>query len=82
MAACRPISERPKVVVMGFLERKTGLFLASKRSDRTAQAMPEAAEEAFASFPDGLCLTLTLDNGKENACHVDLLNAFIHPASS
>ena len=61
-----------KAVVIGFLERKTGLFLASKRPDRTAQAMLEAAEDAFSSFPDDLCLTLTLDHGKENACHAEL----------
>jgi transposase, IS30 family len=94
LAACRPISERPKkvatrsrvgdwegdvmrggkgkAVVVGFLERKTGLFMASKRPDRTAQAMLGAAEEAFSSFPDDLCRTLTLDNGKENSCHAEL----------
>lgn len=61
-----------KAVVVGFLERKTGLFLARKRPERTAQAMLEAAQEAFSSFPDDLCLTLTLDNGKENSCHAEL----------
>lgn len=67
-----------KAVVVGFLERKTGLLLASKRPDRTAQAMLAAAEEAFSSFPADLCQTLTLDNGKENACHSELekLNGF------
>jgi IS30 family transposase len=94
LAACRPISARPKavaarsrvgdwegdvmrggkgkVVVVGFLERKTGLFMASKRPDRTAHAMLAAAEEAFSSFPADLCQTLTLDHGKENACHAEL----------
>jgi IS30 family transposase len=94
LAACRPISQRPKVVaaksrvgdwegdvmrggkgkavVVGFLERKTGLFLASKRPDRTANAMLAAAEDTFTSFPDDLCQTLTLDHGKENACHAEL----------
>ncbi|MGD9124279.1 MAG: IS30 family transposase [Desulfarculaceae bacterium] len=94
LAACRPISERPKkvadrsrvgdwkgdvmqggtgkAVVMGFLERKTGLFLASKQPDRTAKAMLEAAQGAFALFPHDFCLTLTLDHGKENACHSEL----------
>jgi len=61
-----------KAVVVGFLERKTGLFMASKRPDRTAQAMLEAAEDVFSSFPADLCQTLTLDNGKENACHAEL----------
>ncbi len=94
LAACRPISQRPRVVaararrgdwegdvmqggtgkavVMGFLERQTGLFLASKRPDRTAQAMLKAAQSTFSSFPDHLRLTLTLDNGKENSCHAEL----------
>jgi IS30 family transposase len=94
LAACRPISTRPKkvaarsrlgdwegdvmrggkgkVVVVGFLERKTGLFLARKQPDRTAQAMLGAAEKAFSSFPDDLCQTLTLDHGKENSCHAEL----------
>lgn len=94
LAACRPISERPKVVVarsrvgdwegdvmrggkgktviVGFLERKTGLFLARKKPDRTAPAMLAAAEDTFSSFPNGLCLTMTLDNGKENSCHAEL----------
>jgi len=61
-----------KAVVVGFLERKTGLFLASKRPDRTAQAMLGAAAEAFSFFPDDLCQTLTLDHGKENSCHAEL----------
>jgi IS30 family transposase len=63
---------RGKAVVVGFLERKTGLFLASKQPDRTAHAMLGAAEDAFSSFPNDLCQTLTLDNGKENACHAEL----------
>lgn len=67
---------RGKAMVVGFLERKSGLFLASKRPDRTAQAMLEAAENAFYSFPDDLCLTLTLDNGKENSCHAELKKLF------
>jgi IS30 family transposase len=63
---------RGKAVVVGFLERKTGLFMASKQPDRTAKAMLEAAEDTFSSFPDDLCLTMTLDNGKENSCHPEL----------
>lgn len=65
-----------KAVVVGFLERKTGLFLASKRSDRTALAMLKAAEDTFSSFPYNLRLTLTLDNGKENSCHAELEKRF------
>ena len=61
-----------KAVVIGFLERKTGLFLANKKPYRTAQAMMRAAEDSFSSFPDNLCLALTLDHGKENACHAEL----------
>jgi transposase, IS30 family len=61
-----------KAVVMGFVERKSGFFLAGKGADRSAQAMLEAARKAFLPFPHHLRLTLTLDNGKENACHRDL----------
>lgn len=61
-----------KAMVMGFLERKTGLFLASKWPNRTALAMLGAAEDIFSSLPDDFCLTLTLDHGKENSCHAEL----------
>ena len=52
----------------GRLERKDRFVSGPQAS----QAMLGAAEEAFSSFPDDLCLTLTLDHGKENSCHSDL----------
>lgn len=61
-----------KAVVMAFVERKTGYFLASKHATRNAQAMLSAASRAFSCLPQHLVQTLTLDNGKENACHEEL----------
>ena len=34
------------------------------------------AADAFGSFPDDFCLTLTLDNGQENYCHAELESLF------
>lgn len=61
-----------KAVVMGFVERKTGFFLARKGADRSSQAMLKAARKTFLSLPRHLCLTLSFDNGKENACHREI----------
>jgi len=61
-----------RAVVGGFVERKTGLFLARKLLDRSADSMLKASKEAFSYLPQQTLLTLTLDNGKENACHREL----------
>jgi transposase, IS30 family len=61
-----------RVVVLGFVERKTGFFKASRHLNNTADSMFRAAKKAFSDLPDSLLRTLTLDNGKENACHPEI----------
>ncbi len=66
------ISRKSKAVVLAFLERGTGFFVARKKPDHSSEAMLWAAREAFWLMPQTLLRTLTLDNGKENACHRQL----------
>jgi len=60
---------KSKAVVGGFVERKTGFFLACTMADRSSESMLAAAKKVYSSLPGQVLHTLTLDNGKENACH-------------
>jgi len=60
---------KKRAVVGGFVERKTGFFLARTMPDRSSDSMLKASKDVFSFLPYQTLLTLTLDNGKENACH-------------
>jgi len=60
---------KKRAVVGGFVERKTGFFLARTMPDRSSDSMLKTSKDVFSVLPYQALLTLTLDNGKENACH-------------
>lgn len=49
------------------LERKTGIFLVTKLSAKTANATVSAIENRLKIFPAGTKHTITFDNGPENS---------------
>ncbi len=49
------------------LERKTGLFLVTKVSDKTSRATVSAMEKRMDVLPPAMKKTITLDNGPENS---------------
>ncbi len=73
--------------LISLVERKSGFTLVGKLARKTASQVREAATNLLKPVEE-LVHTLTLDNGKEFACHQDIarsLNAdiyFAHPYSS
>ena len=59
---------KSKAAPGGFVERKTGFFLARTMVDSPSNSMPGAAKDAHAYLPDQTLHTLALDNGKETDC--------------
>jgi hypothetical protein len=60
----------PKVLIN--VERKTGLLLAQKIENKTADAVLESTKDLFENIPDELCLSITYDNGTEFARHQEI----------
>ena len=58
-----------KGVIVTFNERRSGYLLAYPANRKTAANVTLAAQHVFASIPEGLRTTLTLDNGREFCEH-------------
>lgn len=54
------------------LERKSGLLLAQKIPNKTAQAVLNATESYFKDIPEELRISVTYDNGTEFARHKEI----------
>lgn len=63
----------PKVLIN--VERKSGLLLAAKVENKTADAILESTKDLFKEIPDELCLSITYDNGTEFARHQEIENS-------
>lgn len=59
---------------LSLVERKSGVTLLARVSDRRAATVRQAAERRLTALPEALCHTLTFDNGKEFSEH-ELLSA-------
>jgi len=70
------------------LERKTGLFLVTRVSDKTSASTVRAIEERMSSLPKKMKQTITFDNGPENSNwqmveeKTELKTFFAHPYHS
>lgn len=70
------------------VERKTGVVFITKLKDKTSAATAAALEKRFASLPEHMKRTLTLDNGFENSSWKTIEQAtglscyFAHPYHS
>jgi IS30 family transposase len=58
-----------KQIILTNAERKSGYLLAGKSPFKTALDVADVTEDLFEEIPDGLKVTLTLDQGKEFARH-------------
>ena len=58
-------NHRPGVNTL--LERKTGLFLITRVSNKTSDATVSAIEKRMSMIPEVMKKTITLDNGSENS---------------
>lgn len=67
------IPNGPKVLIN--VERKSGLLLAAKVENKTADAILESTKDFFEKIPDELCLSITYDNGTEFARHQEIENS-------
>jgi IS30 family transposase len=82
------ISKKSKVGLNTLVERKTGLVLITKISDRTAENTKEAVIKRLSVLPKKVRKTLTSDNGTENfeydkvQTEIDILWFFAHPYHS
>ena len=82
------VSRKSKVALNTLVERKTGLVFITKVRDGTAKETERAVVKRLGSLPPDVRITLTVDNGSENACvhtlerilDIDCFNA--HPYSS
>lgn len=54
------------------VERLSGLLIASKTKDRSAQSILDATVEDFKNLPNDLKISMTYDNGKEFAYHEEI----------
>jgi IS30 family transposase len=63
----------PKVLIN--VERKSGLLLAAKVENKTADAILESTKDLFEKIPEELCLSITYDNGTEFARHKEIENS-------
>ena len=63
------IGKNHKGAIVTNVERKTGLLVASKIPNKTAQAVLDATKDDFKDLPNELCVSITYDNGKEFSYH-------------
>jgi IS30 family transposase len=81
------IGRRHQGALISLVERKSGFTLIEKLARKTAGQVRDAATGLLKPLED-LVHTLTLDNGKEFACHEDIAQSlkadiyFAHPYSS
>ena len=79
-------NHRPGVNTL--LERKTGLFLITRVSNKTSDATVSAIEKRMSMIPEVMKKTITLDNGSENSNwqmieeKTNLKTFFAHPYHS
>jgi len=77
-----------KGYILTYVDRKTKFLIARKIANKTAANVVIASRKAFASVPEALKKTITLDNGKEFAKHAAISRAtgakifFAHPYHS
>lgn len=82
------VSRQSHAVLLHLRERKTRFSKIIKLPDAKAETAKRAIIEALGEYPPGLILTLTLDNGSENALHDEFSAAlnvdvyFTHPYSA
>ena len=82
------VSRKSKVALNTLVERKTGLVFITRVRDGTAKETEHAVIKRLGMLPPDVRITLTVDNGSENACvhtlerilDIDCFNA--HPYSS
>lgn len=70
------IFSKQKKILSTQYERKTMLCRLHKLPDKTAKESENAIADSIESLPDGMWLTITRDNGTENANHLETLNNF------
>jgi len=66
------VSSRSKPCVLAMRERKSRYIRFVKIDDRTADSGKNGFIQALYEIPSELCLSITLDNGPENAKHKDI----------
>jgi IS30 family transposase len=66
------IGKNHKGAIITNVERKSGKLIATKVSNKTAQAILNATVLDFKDLPASLCVTMTYDNGKEFSFHKDI----------
>lgn len=82
------VSRKSRIALNTLVERKTGYVLITRLIDGTSSSTEEAVTRRLGTLPPHLRKTLTLDNGKENACASNLkkilnIDCFsCHPYSS
>jgi len=82
------VSRQSREVLLHLRERKTRFSKIIKLPDAKAETARRAIIEMLGEYPPGLTLTLTLDNGSENALHEEFAAAlnmdvyFTHPYSA
>lgn len=57
------------------VERRSGLLLARKIENKTADIIVETTKDLFEDIPDEFCLSITYDNGTEFAGHKEIENS-------
>ena len=70
------IFSKQKEILSTQYERKTMLCRLHKLPNKTAKESENAIADSIESVPKEMWLTITRDNGTENACHLDTLNNF------
>lgn len=70
------IFSKQKEILSTQYERKTMLCRLHKLSNKTAEETENAIADSIESLPKGAWLTITRDNGTENAGHLNTLNNF------
>ena len=70
------IFSKQKTILSTQYERKTMLCLLHKLPNKTAEESENAIADSIESLPKEMWLTITRDNGLENAKHLDTLNNF------
>ncbi len=70
------IFSKQKEILSTQYERKSMLCRLHKLPNKTAKETENAIADSIESLPKGMWLTITRDNGTENASHLDTLNNF------
>ncbi len=69
------VSRKSKVALNTLVERKTGMVFITRIRDGTAKETERAVIRRLGVLPPEVRLTLTVDNGHENACHPEIEEA-------